>query len=172
MTDINISALPEVTGTLNPNAKMLYDDGTTTSIVKMSTIAANFPAGPDGPPGPVTYKSLVFVINGNGSLIAPGTYALGKAGFGGTIVGWEVVTDLSTTASIDVFKSSNGGGIPTTSICGSALPTLSSALENSSTTLTGWTTLTVVEKDNLILNLASNSAAKYLQLTLKVQASS
>ncbi len=171
MTDFKITDLTEATGTLNPNAVMLYDDGTTTQKVKMSTLAANFPAGPTGPAGPVTYKSLSFVINGNGNLIAPGTYALGKAGFGGTIVGWEIITDLATNAVVDIFKSANAGGIPTTSICASAKPALSAALENSSTTLTGWTT-TVVEKDNLILNLESNSAAKYLQLILKVQATS
>jgi len=129
--------------------------------------------GPTGPAGPVAYKSIVFYVDGSGSLIAPGTYALGKAGFAGTVVGYDIVTDLSTSATFDVWRTANTGGLPSSSsnsIIGSTLLALSSALEGTGTP-SGWTSIAIAEADNLLLNVATNSAAKRIQVTLKVQAS-
>jgi hypothetical protein len=85
----------------------------------------------------------------------------------GTIVGWRLVADQSSTVQLDVWKRNNA--IPTLpdSIVASAYPALTAAELNSSTTLTGWTT-SVSPDDVFILNVDSNDSATYLALELDI----
>ena len=85
----------------------------------------------------------------------------------GAIIGYKVVSDLSTSTVLDIWKTN--AAIPTNSnsIVASAKPTLSSAEYVSSGTLTGWTTA-VAPGDIFILEVESNNNAKYIALELDI----
>ena len=85
----------------------------------------------------------------------------------GTIVGYKVVSDQSTSTVLDIWKAN--AAIPTNSnsIVASAKPTLSSAELVYSTTLTGWTTA-VAPGDIFILEVESNDNANYIALELDI----
>jgi len=85
----------------------------------------------------------------------------------GTIVGYKIVADASTSTVLDIWKTN--AAIPTNSnsIVASAKPTLSSAELVYSTTLTGWTTA-VAPGDIFILEVESNDNAKYIALELDI----
>jgi len=85
----------------------------------------------------------------------------------GTIIGYKVVSDLSTSTVLDIWKTN--AAIPTNSnsIVASAKPTLSSAELVYSTTLTGWTTA-VAPGDIFILEVESNNNAKYIALEIDI----
>ena len=85
----------------------------------------------------------------------------------GTIVGYKVVADASTSTVLDIWKTN--AAIPTNSnsIVASAKPTLSSAELVYSTTLTGWTTA-VAPGDIFILEVESNDNANYIALELDI----
>lgn len=88
--------------------------------------------------------------------------------YNGTILGWKLVSDTSTTTVIDIWKTN--AAIPTNAntITASAKPTLTAAEFAQSSTLTGWT-ISVAENDVIILEVESNDNANYLELVLKIQ---
>ena len=101
------------------------------------------------------------------TIITTGAKGRKAVSYAGTIVGWRLVADQSTTTTIDIWKSN--GAIPTNtnSITGTAKPSLTAAQLNSSTTLTGWTT-SVVDGDIFILEVESNNNANYFSLELEI----
>jgi len=86
----------------------------------------------------------------------------------GIIIGWRLVSDLSATVTVDIWKAN--GAIPTNanSITASAKPALSAAELNASTTLTGWTTA-VAAGDCFIMEVEANNNSKYLLLELWIK---
>jgi hypothetical protein len=88
-------------------------------------------------------------------------------GFNGTIVGWKLVTDQSTTMTLDVWKANNAIPTVANSITGSAPISLTAAQLGSTTTLTGWTT-SVASGDVFIVNVNSNNNATYFSLELDI----
>jgi hypothetical protein len=85
----------------------------------------------------------------------------------GTIVGWRIITDVATTASLDVWKLNGANPTVANTIVASAPPTITAATYAASTTLTGWTTAVAVG-DVFELNVGSNSAAKVITLELDI----
>lgn len=85
----------------------------------------------------------------------------------GTIVGWKLVSDTSTTTVLDIWKTNNAIPTVANSITAGAKPSLTAAQLSTSTTLTGWTT-SVSPNDVFILNVDSNNNATYLSLELDI----
>jgi hypothetical protein len=87
--------------------------------------------------------------------------------FNGTIIGWRLVADQSTTTTVDIWKAN--GAIPTVAntITAAAKPALTAAQLAGSTTLTGWTT-SIADGDVFILNVDSNNNATYICLELDI----
>ncbi len=87
--------------------------------------------------------------------------------YNGTIVGWYMVTETSTTAVVDIWKAN--GAIPTNanSITASAKPAVTAGEFASSTTLTGWTT-SVADGDVLEIEVESNNNATEIAVFLKI----
>lgn len=91
-------------------------------------------------------------------------------GYGFTITGWYLIADVSGSIVVDIWGDTIGNYPPTNadSITASAKPTLSSAIQNSSTTLTGWTTSgnagTV-----LAVEIESVTSIKWAHLVLAVE---
>lgn len=99
------------------------------------------------------------------------------APFAGAVVGWRIVavpiTGQSTgSCTLDVWKKAATGGLPSGSdtITASAKPSLSSAVEGSSTTLTGWT-VTFAQGDKFTFEVESvtNLAEIYLELWVEAR---
>lgn len=82
----------------------------------------------------------------------------------GSIVGWKMVADASTTASLSVWKD----GSPDSEITGGARPGLTASSFASGTVLTGWTTA-LLENDILYFEVLSNDEATLISLTLEVE---
>lgn len=85
----------------------------------------------------------------------------------GTIIGWSINSDVSTTAIVDIWKDTTN---PTNvnSITASAKPTLTAQTKNDSTTLTGWTT-SIAAGDLLQIEIESNNNATDIKLILRIQ---
>ncbi len=112
-------------------------------------------------------KSLTFVVDGSGAVLTTGTKNPGKIPYGGTLIGWTLMGKPSGSVTVDVFRAANTAGLPTVSIIGSGTkPALSSAVENSSTSFTNWTSTTLGDKDNLAISLSGVSTVTYVELTL------
>lgn len=76
------------------------------------------------------------------ALVAVGTKGYIRAPYDATITGYTILTDISATVTLDVWKVASGTALPTNanSITASAKPTLTADDVVHSTTLTGWTT--------------------------------
>lgn len=130
----------------------------------------------DLPPS-LRVQTLQFVIS---HVDSPGTSIVtGRAGF--IVVPWDcTITQMTILSSdpavtsgsivVDIWKDSYANYPPTVtdSICGSAKPTLSSAIKNQDSTLTGWSK-TLVAGDIIGLNVDSVSAVTRVRLELRVQ---
>ena len=99
--------------------------------------------------------------------ITTGAKGRKTVGYNGTIVGWKLVTDQSTTMTLDVWKANNAIPTVANSITGSAAISLTAAQLGNSTTLTGWTT-SVASGDVFIVNVNSNNNATYFSLELDI----
>lgn len=90
--------------------------------------------------------------------------------FSGTITGWTLDgQNVSGSAVVDLWKVAYASYPPTVAntITGSALPTLSSQKNNTSTTLTGWTT-SITAGDVIAANLNSITTITNLCLTIQI----
>lgn len=119
----------------------------------------------------VVDASIVAVFDGGASAITGTPEVDVSVPFGGTITGWTLLADASGSAVIDIWKTSYANYAPGThpvvgdSITASALPTLSSAVKATDSTLTGWTK-TIAANDILRFHLNSSAVVKRLELTV------
>jgi len=113
--------------------------------------------------------TLFVEIDGGGSTITTGVKRDVIADFGFTITGWTLLGDQSGSIVIDIWKDTLANYPPTVAdtITASAKPTLSTATNNQSSTLTGWTT-TVAANDCLRFNVDSITTLTRAVLALKV----
>jgi hypothetical protein len=120
---------------------------------------------------PVTQDSTLNIpIDGGGQPITTGTKVDIVVDFPCTIVGWTLLSRLSGSIVIDLWKNTFANYEPTVAdtITGSAKPTLSSAKAAQSTTLTGWTT-SIAAGDILSVNVDSASTVQRVTLALKIR---
>lgn len=117
---------------------------------------------------PINIRTHRFEL-GVSSTTAITTGAKGRksVSYAGTIVGWRLVADQSTTTTIDIWKSNLAIPTVANTITGTAKPSLTAAQFNGSTTLTGWTT-SIVDGDIFIINVDSNNNANYFSLELEI----
>lgn len=98
-------------------------------------------------------------------VITTGEKGLKTIGREGKIIGWRLISDVSTTATLDIWKTNSAIPTNSNSICASAKPSLTAGVFNSSTTLTGWTT-TFTSNDVFRVEVESNNNSTYLLLEL------
>lgn len=114
--------------------------------------------------------AITFVCDGAGSVLTTGTKNPVKIPYGGTLTGWLLIGSPSGSATVDIFRAADGAGLPVTSIVGAGTkPALSTAVENSSTSFTSWTSTTLTAKDNLAISLSGVTSSTYVALTLYFQ---
>lgn len=115
--------------------------------------------------------AVTFVVDGSGAVLTTGTKSYTKIPYGGTLTGWLLIGSPSGSVTIDIFRAADGAGLPVTSIIGGSgtKPALSSAVENSSTSFTSWTSTTLTAKDNMAISLSGITTTTYCALTLYYQ---
>jgi hypothetical protein len=101
------------------------------------------------------------------TVITTGAKGRKTTSFVGTIVGWRLVADQSTTTTVDIWKTNLAIPTVANSITAAAKPALTAAQLSGATTLTGWTT-SVADGDVFILNVDSNNNANYISLELDI----
>lgn len=111
------------------------------------------------------------------SAVATGEVRGGEfvADFPGVITGWRIIGRPTTgqtvgSCTLDIWKKSATGGWPTNSdtITASAKPSLSSAIEGSSSTLTAWTT-SVAIGDKFVLEVESVTNLSAITIVLTIE---
>jgi hypothetical protein len=140
------------------------------TVFGSGSVGCTLNAGPEGnigsTSGPGNTRSLQFVIDGGGSTPATGSYGQISIPYACTLRGWVLTADQSGSAVIDVLRSSYAGFPTTTSIAGSAKPTLSSVQKNENLTLAGWGNQQLSNGDELQINLNSVATVTRLNLTI------
>lgn len=112
-------------------------------------------------------RSIQFVIDGGLSVPATGSKGRIEIPTAATITSARIVADQSGSAVVDIKKSTYANIGSASSICASAKPTLSSALKNQDSTLTGWTTA-LTAGDWLEYNLDSVTTCLRITVSLTV----
>lgn len=114
-------------------------------------------------------RAIQATVNGGGSVPSTGVFADVYVPYACTITAATMLADQSGSAVIDVWVSSSLGTTPTVAntITASDLPTLSSAIQSTDTTLTGWTT-SISAGSWVRFNLNSVTTCTRIQVTLTV----
>jgi hypothetical protein len=88
--------------------------------------------------------------------------------FSGTLTGWTLVSDTSSTTTIDIWKVPYASYPATNanSICGGFEPALSGTDKNTDSDITNWSDLTLSGDDQIGVNVDTNNNAKWILLTL------
>jgi hypothetical protein len=109
------------------------------------------------------------VVDGGGSAVTTGVKCDLRVDFGCTINQWAILCDTSGSIVFDIWKDTLANYPPTVAdtITAAAKPTVSGATNNSSSTLTGWTT-TITAGDCLRFNVDSVATVTRASLMLKV----
>ncbi len=118
---------------------------------------------------PTTQTHFVtFSVDGSGDVLTTGVQHPYKTKYGGTLVGWTAMCKPIGSVTIDIFRAVDGAGLPTASIVGGGgtKPAISSNVEASGTSFSGWTSTTINPLDNLGISLSGVSTATYLEITL------
>ena len=114
-------------------------------------------------------RTATFGCSVNGGGFAPLTGIIGYTviPYNGTITGWNIVSDISGSCVIDVWKAA--GVVPTVAntIAGTEKPTLTAQQLNSDSTLTTWTTA-VTAGDVIGFNLDSASTLTSVNLIITI----
>lgn len=113
--------------------------------------------------------ALPYIIDGGGATITTGNKYGIYIPFSCTITGWNIGLDQSGSIVIDIWKDTQANYPPTVAdtITASAKPTVTTATNASSTTLTGWTT-NVAAGNWLFFNVDSVTSATWCNITLTV----
>lgn len=114
-------------------------------------------------------KDVVVILDGGGSELSTGVLSDTQVNFAGTIVGVTLLADQTGSIVIDIWKDVFANYPPTDadSITASAVPTISSDISYSDTTLTGWTT-SIAAGDTLRYNVDSVTTVTRCAVVLKV----
>lgn len=114
-------------------------------------------------------RSHGILINGRGSVISTGVKGDIEIPYNATITGWTILSDVSGSIVVDVWKDTYANFPPTVAdtIAGSEKPTISSATKGQDLSLSTWTT-TVTAGDIIRFNVDSattiTKAALFLRL--------
>jgi hypothetical protein len=113
--------------------------------------------------------SIGITIDGGGSVISTGLKGYLYVPYACTITEWTVLSDISGSIVIDVWKASYASAPPSASdtIAGIEKPTLSSQVKNQDTSLSTWAT-SVSAGDVMAFNVNSVSTVTRVILSIKV----
>ena len=128
------------------------------------------PANPSGGAAGLTaiqIRAFGYSFDGGGSSLSAGRTGYVTVPFACAISAWSLIEDAGS-ATVDVWKTAVGGGLPTSvqSITGTAPPSIAGGNTARGTSLSGWNT-TVNANDVLGFNLKAVSGASYVNLIVE-----
>jgi hypothetical protein len=169
--DALLDSAPGALDTLNELAAALGDDANFAATVNAAIALRQTAAQVQTAIGAVR-KVFGITIDGNGSVPATGVKGYWRAPAAGVIKKITLLSDVSGSAVIDVWKDSYANYPPTVAdtITAAAKPTLSAATKSENSTLTGWTT-SFAAGDVFGFNLDSVSTCTKLTLQIEYEAS-
>jgi hypothetical protein len=106
------------------------------------------------------------IFDGGGILIPAAETSWVMIPYACSINAWQMTSDISGNAVVDVQRATYSNFPTFTTIAGSELPTLSNQNKNQDTNLTTWTQAIAVG-DYIRFSLSSNTAATYIYVTLE-----
>lgn len=112
-------------------------------------------------------RTLNFIIDGGGSVIATGIRGHVVLDGDYTVTGWTVIADQTGSIVVDVKRATFTNFPTTASIAGTELPTLTSAQKAEDLTLTTWTT-TLSARDILEFNVTSVTTVTRVTVGLRL----
>jgi len=115
--------------------------------------------------------TITMIVDGGGSAVTTGLKGYLEIPFACTITAWTLLADVSGSIVVDIWKDTYANYPPVVGdvITASAKPTITTALKNQSTTLTGWTT-SITAGDILAFNVNSVTTITKVTISLTVQA--
>lgn len=119
------------------------------------------------------YDTIQFIIDGGGSAITTGVKGDIMIPFNCTVLGWDIVADVSGSIVVDVWKDTYTNFPPTVAdtITGTEKPTLTSSpstqIKNQDTSLSTWTT-SLSRNDFLRFNVDSAATVTRVTVALRV----
>jgi hypothetical protein len=124
------------------------------------------PTGGSGPTGPIGVSGgeITFTFNA-ASVIPAGTRLIRNVPFGCVPIAWRIYASPSTSAVVDVQRSTFAAYPPSVSIAGTELPTLSGATKAEDLSLTTWAS-SIASGDVLAAEISANSAATFISLSV------
>ena len=99
-------------------------------------------------------KMIAFIVDGGGAVLNTGVAGELYIPWAMTINQVVLLADQTGSVVVDIYKAAYASYPPSSSICASAKPTISSTNKYSDATLTGWTT-TISAGDTLRFNIDS-----------------
>lgn len=113
--------------------------------------------------------SITFIIDGSGSALTTGIKGDLTIPFNATITQWTLLADQSGSVVIDIWKDTFANYPPTVAdtITAAAKPTITTATNGQSSTLTAWTTA-ITAGDTIRFNVDSITTITRVTLSLKV----
>ena len=113
--------------------------------------------------------AITCVFDGMGVALVVGSKVYLEVPFAMTITGWTIISDVSGSCVIDVWKDTYANYPPVVgdSIAGTEKPTLSSATKNQDLSLSTWTTLAVASGDTLVFNVDSATTVTKVTVVLR-----
>src|SRR5208283_588397 len=157
-------------GTYNvTNAAITNAAITTASITNLTVGGVPYIAASANAP----LTSLEFVISGGGQAISTGLAGWLQAEYAGTINSVTLICDQTGSIVVDVWKCTYAQWSPGThpvvgdSICSTYLPTVTSGVKYTDSTLTGWTT-TINAGDIITFNVKSCTTTTLCTIAFKI----
>jgi hypothetical protein len=158
-------------GTTGTDLTSTVANGTTTPVITLNVPTASATnRGVLSSANWTSFATRTFgaVFDGGGSVLTVGTTVDVIFPVALTITSWTMLADVSGSAVIDLWKDTYANYPPTIAdtITGSTIPTITTAIKNTSSTLTGWT-ITVNANDIIRFNVTS--ATTITRLTISIQ---
>lgn len=119
---------------------------------------------------PTVRATIVYTIDGGGSVITTGVKGFLEVPFDCDVQGWTILADVSGSIVVDVWMDIYANFPPTVAdtIAGTEKPTLSSAQSNQDTSLSSWTTY-LPRGQVLAFNVDSVATVTRVQVFLQVR---
>ena len=165
--DGDLTAIAALTGTHN----IYYRSATNTWTSVTIGSGLDFTGATLSATAQAQSHTVSFAVDGNGVAISAGTYSWVKIPYGGTLTGWTLIGSPSGSITVDIIRATDTNGLPVSSIVGGGgtKPALSTAVENKSTSFTGWTSTTLNAFDNLAVTVSGVTSTTYCVLVLYYQ---
>jgi len=167
--DAGVVTTTELGGDITTAGKALLDDANAAAqLATLGAAAASHNHTASDLVSVAPKRTIGVTFDGGGSPPTAGSVGYVVAQFSGTIDQWHVVSDVSGSTVVDVWKSA--GTIPTDAnrIAGTEKPTLTAAQLANDTSLTTWSSTAVTAGDVLGFELESVSTCTRVTVQVRV----